>query len=214
MAWAQIWQGVFQAVGKLVEGRQQANQMRDAANVEQWNIDQQKLNSQRVGQQTSAREEQLRRNFRQSLGAQRAAMAQSGTGFGGTNAALIQQSTANAELDALNIRYAGELERMGIENDITMRTYNKAMLRKGAKSAMRMRWFNAAAAVFGANGASSPPMGQQGAPYGQGGMYSMGNNMSSFMSMPGGSGNRPYGGFQQFSQFKGFGAGGLSGFGG
>jgi len=78
---------------------------------------------------------------------------------------------------------------------------------------MRMRWFNAAAAVFGSGGASSPPMGQPGA-YGQGGIYSFGNNVDSFMSGPGGSGYRPYGGFQQSSQFKGFGAGGLGSFGG
>lgn len=64
-----------------------------------------------------ADEETQRREARQVLGAQAAALAQSGTGTGGTNAALIQQSATNAEMDALNIRYAGLLKKSGFDSD-------------------------------------------------------------------------------------------------
>lgn len=56
------------------------------------------------------REEQLRRESRLALGKQRAAMAQSGVGLDGSNADVERQSQIFAELDALNIRYQGQLE--------------------------------------------------------------------------------------------------------
>lgn len=204
MGWAQMVQGIVNGVTQLIQGRQQANELRTQADIEQFNIDNQRLNAQRVATQTSAREEQIRREARIALGKQRAAIAQSGTGMGGSNSALMAQSTANAELDALNVRYAGELDRLGIENDILMRTFNKQLLRKGAKNAMRMRWHNAGAAMFGAGtvsmqGGSSMPAASAGG-YGQGSMMSFGNNMSNFMSMPGGSGgSNPYSSLSGYS---------------
>lgn len=180
----QIWQGVFNAVGQLIQGRQQANELRNQADVEQFNIDNAKQNLAITNRQTSAREEALRRSARQALGAQRAAIAQSGTGFGGSNAAIMQQSTANSELDALNLRYAGQLEAAGIQNEITMRQYNKTALRKSAKYAMRLRWHNAGAAIFGATTVNQPggttlPSTSSGA-YGQGSLGNFGNNMDNF----------------------------------
>lgn len=203
MGWAQMVQGIVNMASQLIQGRQEANRLRTEADIEQFNIDNQRLNAQRVASQTSAREEQVRRQARIALGAQRAAIAQSGTGMGGTNAALVAQSTANAELDALNVRYAGELDRLGIENDIIMRTYNKQLLRKGAKNAMRMRWHNAGAALFGAGTVQSPggnsmPSMSTGA-YGQGAMSNFGNNIGNFMSMPGGSAASPYSGLSGYS---------------
>jgi|GEM_PF-5527028 len=65
--------------------------------------------------QAYADEQTQRRESRQIIGRQAAALAQSGTGTGGTNANLIEQSTGNAELDALNIRYAGLLKKAGFE---------------------------------------------------------------------------------------------------
>lgn len=55
-------------------------------------------------------EEQQRRQARLEAGKRRAAIAQSGTGFDGSNADVERQSQIFAELDALNIRYQGELE--------------------------------------------------------------------------------------------------------
>ena len=59
--------------------------------------------------QATVNEDAQRRRAAIALGTQRAAAAQSGTGLDGTNADLFEQSSANAELDALNIRYQGKL---------------------------------------------------------------------------------------------------------
>lgn len=63
-----------------------------------------------ANEQSNARQESFWQGARQRLGAMRAGIAQSGTGFGGSNQLLAKQSLLNAEMDAMNIRYAGELE--------------------------------------------------------------------------------------------------------
>lgn len=184
MGWAAIVQGAINGANELIKGRQQANELRDQAEIVQQNIDRSVMNREIQGQQYSAREEGLRRNIRAQLGNQRAQIAESGTGFGGTNLQLVKQSTAAGELDALNLRYQGQLERMGMDIDIANLHYNKTALRKAAKTAMRMRWHNAAAAFFGAStvnssGGTSAPTASPGS-YGQGSMMNFGNNMGGF----------------------------------
>lgn len=85
--------GIIRGLGDYTQGNAQARLLRAQAREAQ--------------RQAYADEEALRREARQVLGAQAAAMAQSGTGLGGTNEALVRQSAALAELDALNIRYRG-----------------------------------------------------------------------------------------------------------
>lgn len=63
-----------------------------------------------------AREEQQRRQNRQFLGGQRAALAQAGIGVDGSAYDIARQSAINAELDALNIRYDGQLRAKGLNN--------------------------------------------------------------------------------------------------
>lgn len=176
---------VFNAVGALVQGRQQANDLRNQGELEGRQADIGRANAEISGRQYGAKEEEVRRNARRALGAQRAAIAESGTGFGGSNAAIMKQSTANAELDALNVRYAGALERAGILNEVAVHDYNKKSLRMAAKSAMRMRWFNAASAFFGGSSvgtqATTAPTTNSGA-YGQGSLNNFGNNVGGFSS--------------------------------
>lgn len=190
MGWAQMVQGGINIGTELIKGRQQANELRTQAELEGRNIELAKQNREIVNRQYSAREEAMRRSARQVLGAQRAATAQSGTGFGGSNNDIMKKSTANAELDALNLRYAGQLEDASMQNDITMRQFNKDNLRRGAKNTMKMRWHNAGAALFGANTVSSnnanggiaqtstPTL--SGGSYGQGSAYGFGNNVDTF----------------------------------
>lgn len=66
-------------------------------------------------QQAGEREAAQRRQASQVLGAQRAALAQSGGGLGGSAADIMQQSSTNAELDALTTRYEGELRARGMQ---------------------------------------------------------------------------------------------------
>lgn len=193
---------IFNAANQLVEGRQRANALRDQADMVQQDIDRTEINRGIHGQQYSAREETLRRNIRLALGRQRAAVAQSGTGFGGSNEALMAQSTAGGELDALNLRYQGQLERMGMDIDLANMRYNKGKLRAAAKREMRMRWINAASSFFGGNPVSSQapttaPTTSSGM-YGQGSLGNFGNNMGNFTSSGfGSSGGISGGGLSQ-----------------
>jgi len=54
-----------------------------------------------------ANEEAQRRQYRQFQGTQAAAIAQAGTGYGGTSSNVMDQSAVQAEIDALNTRYRG-----------------------------------------------------------------------------------------------------------
>jgi hypothetical protein len=66
-------------------------------------------NARTIGDQSALREAAQRRDSAQMLGAQRAAIAESGTGTGGSNALIAAQDAALAELDALTERYEGRL---------------------------------------------------------------------------------------------------------
>lgn len=63
----------------------------------------------------SARDEEAqRRAARIALGRQAAAQAEAGIGTSGSAGLLLDQSAVLAELDALNIRYGGELRSKGL----------------------------------------------------------------------------------------------------
>ena len=134
---------------EMAKGRQARNAIDSQRDIEQFNIKVEKQNAMLVGQQASAREEQQRRESRQLLGTQRAAIGQSNVGFEGSSADIIRQSASSAELDALNVRYAGVLERSSILNSISMREYNDKLLKVQGKQAMRMRWLNALSGLVG-----------------------------------------------------------------
>lgn len=59
-------------------------------------------------------EEALRREARMRIGRQQAAQAEAGIGTTGSAGLLLEQSSILAELDALNIRYGGELRSKGL----------------------------------------------------------------------------------------------------
>lgn len=63
----------------------------------------------------AAREEEAqRRAARMAIGRQAAAQAEAGIGTSGSAGLLLEQSAVLAELDALNIRYGGELRGKGL----------------------------------------------------------------------------------------------------
>lgn len=72
-------------------------------------------NARAIRDQASAKEQSFLRNVSQLRGKARAAAAQSGAGFEGSNADVMRQNDILAELDALNIRYGGAMEAYGQE---------------------------------------------------------------------------------------------------
>lgn len=85
-----------------------------AGNAESANADALRQQARSASNQALRDEEAQRREARQVLGEQAAAMAQAGGGYGGTNEKLLTQSATLAELDALNIRYGGFMRRSGL----------------------------------------------------------------------------------------------------
>ena len=71
-----------------------------------------------AAQQSSVNEDAQRRRADYAIGTQRAAIAQGGIGFEGTGGDLVGQSSTNAELDALNIRYGGKIGVLSATNQI------------------------------------------------------------------------------------------------
>lgn len=140
------------AIGALAQGAQDAGQARSEAAIAGYHASVAEQNARIAGQQTSAEEERVRRASRQAQGEQRAAIAQSGTGFGGSNADVMRQDAALAELDALNVQYAGDLERRGLLQEAEGHRYTQKSLKARAKSIMRTRWLSAIGAGASAYG--------------------------------------------------------------
>ncbi len=144
MAFLPLLIGAVSAVGALAQGGQQAAELQGAANIADYNATVAEANARAAGQQASAEEERLRRDARQTMGAQRAAMGESGTTVNfGSNLDLQRQSGTAAELDALNIQYEGEVRRGSLLNEAKAQRYNAKTARKSASSIKKTRWLSA-----------------------------------------------------------------------
>jgi hypothetical protein len=85
----------------------------NARNASKYNAGLAATQAKEAQMQAAAEEEQQRREARTFMGRQRAAVAQSGVGPGTTDL-LENQSAVLAELDALNIRYGGNMRGRGL----------------------------------------------------------------------------------------------------
>ncbi len=114
--------GATQAIGAIVAGNAQAAQYNAQAQAAAYNANIQRQQSSAVAQQTSAREDLQRRQARQIIGRQVAAGAESGVNITtGSASDLLRQSLYDAEMDALNIRYEGEINRVGLLNQAALK---------------------------------------------------------------------------------------------
>lgn len=127
------------AIGERQSSAAEYGQERSNALIYAQNAESARQDAKRVRQETSLAEEALRRTIRQDLGAAFAAAAQSGArGGGGTTAdAQLGQSAKLAELDALNIRYGGELEAQALETDARNLDYEAKGASERAKYAKK-----------------------------------------------------------------------------
>lgn len=112
VTWAYI-AAVVSAGTAVAGGVQQSNQADAEAELAQNNAD-------AAAQQASIAEDAMRRRNRGLLARQRASIAESGIGFGGSAEKLQQDSAVAAELDALNIRYEGRMKQLGLQADASI----------------------------------------------------------------------------------------------
>ncbi len=120
------------AVASGYQQNQQAKGEADLANA----------NAETAAQQANAAEETQRRRNRSILARQRAAIAESGIGFGGSAERLQQDSAVQAELDALSVRYEGRLRGLGFQNEARF-------ARSRGRAAVTSGWLSAAGSLLG-----------------------------------------------------------------
>jgi len=125
----------LQALGTVTNGLSQASQQDAAADADQFNADVSTQESKAAFAQGVEREGMQRRNAGQQLGAQRAAIAESGFDpSSGSALEVQQQSVQNAELDALQTRYQGILQGARYEGQAAIDQYQTNAAKAAARS--------------------------------------------------------------------------------
>lgn len=137
-----------QAVGAIQAGQAAQEEANARAQANIYNAKVKEMQAGIARQQADAREEQQRRKGRQLLGAQRAAIAESGVGFMGSALDIAEESSTRAELDALTIRYEGELESKGLLADAEQERYESKVNVMAGKNAMAGAYLSATGAIL------------------------------------------------------------------
>lgn len=133
--------GLSTAMG-IVGTLAQAKSAADAANA---NAKLAKGQARQASMVANQNEEAKRRENYIEMGRNRASIGQTGTGFGGSNYDIERQNEIFQELDALNIRYEGNVQRQGL---LAQASQYKAE----ASSAWTRGLFGAAGQLFGSFG--------------------------------------------------------------
>lgn len=131
-----MWVGIAMAVAAVaatmmggLAAKGQADAQSDIADYQSIVAEQ---NADATRKQAGIEEDEARRAKRRALGLQRAAEAESGVEFSGSALDLLEQSSRDAEFDALSIRYIRELEARGYDNAATLADYEaKAYTKQG-----------------------------------------------------------------------------------
>ncbi len=87
----------------------------------------------------------LRVMARKQIGSARAASGASGVALDGSALDVLEESAANAELDALTLKHQGDVKAYGFESDARLERFRK-------RSALEMATVKSAAALLGAGG--------------------------------------------------------------
>lgn len=141
------------AYGKYQEGQAQQESAKSQAQAAEYNATVSTQNAQIARNNASIREEVQRRKSRSILAQQFAGTAQAGIDFSGTAADVFNQSETMAELDALNIRYEGDLQSRGLLAEATGERYQAASALVNGKNAQTAANISAAGSLLqGASG--------------------------------------------------------------
>lgn len=135
MTYAFVAAAVVAAVGAIAAGKAQKNAQEYQAQVDEQNGLLARRNA-------GANEEQQRKQARAFQGRQLAAIGESGTMLSGSAADIFKESLYSAEMDALNIRYEGELGNNSARNAAQGARYS-------GKMAEQIGYVNAAGSLVG-----------------------------------------------------------------
>lgn len=134
--------------GAVKQGEAANAQAKAQANAQEYNAQVQRNNADTALAQSNAAEEKQRREFGQLQGQAIAGIAQSGTGFGGSNADVLKQNAVNNELDALTIRYGGQTQSQGLMAQSQLDRANAAASRQAGKDAITAGYNNAGSSLL------------------------------------------------------------------
>ncbi|MDF3019303.1 MAG: hypothetical protein K0Q92_606 [Steroidobacteraceae bacterium] len=138
MSYAFVAAAVVAVVGAVAAGKAQKNAQEYQAQVDEQNGLLARRNA-------GSNEEQQRKRARAFQGRQLAAIGESGVGMTGSAADIFKESLYSAEMDALNIRYEGELGNVSAQNSAQGARYS-------GKLAQQAGYFGAAASIAGGAG--------------------------------------------------------------
>ncbi len=139
----QIASMAFSVMGAISDANSKSQAYESQAEWNQYNAAIQRQNAGAALQQSASEQARQNRQARRVMGEQRAAAAQSGTGFGGSNADLLDQSATLAELDMLNIAYEGQMRARGYEIQAQGEDYSRKVNRRNAGNAKTAGIFSA-----------------------------------------------------------------------
>lgn len=117
--------GIIQAYGMNREGEAQARASEFNAQVAEQNAEQAIL-------QAAQEERRIRVLGKKEIGAMQAAYGASGI-EGGSSLDVLAESIANLELDAMNIKYAGQTKAVNFRNEARYERYRGKEARTGAQ---------------------------------------------------------------------------------
>lgn len=153
-----IISGAATTVQSLMEGFQQRSVMQAQSSAEMNNSANIRVQAETSSRQSVLAEEFQRRQARKAFGELRAAGAEAGVSASPSFADAYSQAATAAELDALNIRYEGEIRRRGLVAEADAARYRAKIIKKATPSKFMihhqagLRGFQA---FMGAGGGSS-----------------------------------------------------------
>lgn len=110
-----------------------------------------------TSRQNAAKEAELRREQARRAGRNRAAVAESGQGPGGTALELFKLSAIDAERDALAMRYTGQLESLGFRREASASRYRGKLAAAKGRNEMIGSFIGAGATMLGGVGGYMGP---------------------------------------------------------
>lgn len=142
--------GAVSALGAIQSSNAQQAGLEATARQQEYNATVSRNNAMAASEQANAAEEQQRRKFGQIQGQAVAGIAQSGTGFDGSNLDILRQNAVANELDALTIRYQGQNQSKGLMAQADQETFGAGVSRMNAGTARTAGYLNAGAGLLSA----------------------------------------------------------------
>lgn len=141
------------AIGAIQQGNAAAAQNESQANMARYNAQVSQNQAEQARQVSTAEQLAQQRKARANIGQLNASIAQSGTGFGGTNADILGQTQTLSELDQLNLAYEGQLKAQGFVTQAGIDEFQARVYQNNARNARTAGVFGVAKSLIA--GASS-----------------------------------------------------------